>query len=73
MEWNEAPFTEVFDDPKDRMSFIISNKQLPCNDEFVFVAKAYGVNGKHNLLTTADLTSCVQVTTLTPPGTRPAV
>ena len=53
MEWNEAPFTEVFDDPKDRMSFIISNKQLPCNDEFIFVAKAYGVNGKiaHHLLT----------------------
>ena len=45
MEWGEAPFTEVFDDPKDRMSFIISNKQLPCNDEFIFVAKAYGVNG----------------------------
>ena len=53
LEWQEAPFTEVFDDPKDRMSFIISNKQLPCNDEFIFVAKAYGVNGKiaHHLLT----------------------
>ena len=74
LEWQEAQFTEVFDDPKDRMSFIISNKQLPCNDEFIFVAKAYGVNGKH-LLTTADadLTSCLQVTTLTPPGTRQAV
>ena len=47
MEWQESLFTEVFDDPKDRMSFVISNKQLPCNDEFVFVAKAYGVNGKN--------------------------
>ena len=46
LEWQEAPFTEVFDNPKGRMSFVISNKQLPCNDEFVFVAKAYGVNGK---------------------------
>ena len=45
IEWQESLFTQVFDDPKDRMSFIISNKQLPCNDEFVFVAKAYGVNG----------------------------
>ena len=27
------------------MSFVVSNKQLPCNDEFVFVVKAYGVNG----------------------------
>ena len=53
IEWQESLFTEVFDDPKDRMSFIISNKQLPCNDEFVFVAKAYGVNGKHHLMTTA--------------------
>ena len=46
LEWQEAPVTEVFDNPKGRMSFVISNKQLPCNDEFVFVAKAYGVNGK---------------------------
>ena len=53
-EWGEAPFTEVFDDPKDRMSFIISNKQLPCNDEFIFVAKAYGVNGN---ITCEQLTS----------------
>ena len=45
IEWQESLFTQVFDDPKDRMSFIISNKQLPCNDEFIFVAKAYGVNG----------------------------
>ena len=55
MEWQEAPFTEVFDDPKDRMSFIISNKQLPCNDEFIFVAKAYGVNGK---ISPAHLATC---------------
>ena len=47
MEWQESLFTEVFDDPKDRMSFIISNKQLPCNDEFIFIAKAYGVNGNN--------------------------
>ena len=46
LEWQEAQFTEVFDDPQNRMSFVVSNKQLPCNDEFVFVVKAYGVNGK---------------------------
>ena len=49
LEWQEAPFTEVFDNPKGRMSFVISNKQLPCNDEFIFVAKAYGVNGEYSL------------------------
>ena len=57
MEWGEAPFTEVFDDPKDRMSFIISNKQLPCNDEFIFVAKAYGVNGNNVNLKPHTLTT----------------
>ena len=45
LEWQEALYTEVFDDPQNRMSFVVSNKQLPCNDEFVFVVKAYGVNG----------------------------
>ena len=57
LEWQEAQFTEVFDDPKDRMSFIISNKQLPCNDEFIFVAKAYGVNGNKALVITHLTTS----------------
>ena len=48
LEWQEALFTETFDDPQSRMSFVVSNKQLPCNDEYIFVAKAYGVNGKKN-------------------------
>ena len=48
LEWQEALYTEVFDDPQNRMSFVVSNKQLPCNDEFVFVVKAYGVNGNYN-------------------------
>ena len=46
LEWQEALFTEVFDDPRNRMSFVVSNKQLPCNEEYIFVAKAYGVNGE---------------------------
>ena len=53
LEWQEALFTEVFDDPQKRMSFVVSNKQLPCNDEYVFVVKAYGVNGK-NLLNLSE-------------------
>ena len=56
LEWQEAPFTEVFDNPKGRMSFVISNKQLPCNDEFVFVAKAYGVNGKDLIIICSYMT-----------------
>jgi len=65
LEWQEAPFTEIFDNPKGRMSFVISNKQLPCNDEFIFVAKAYGVNGEHTN-TTWYPPSCVSTT---PPPT----
>ena len=53
LEWQEAVFTEVFDDPQKRMSFVVSNKQLPCNDEYVFVVKAYGVNG-NNLLNLSE-------------------
>ena len=45
-EWNEASFTEKFDSPKNRMSFIVTNKKLPCNEEFIFIAKVYGVNGR---------------------------
>ena len=45
IEWAESSYTEVFDDPKNRMSFVVSNKQLPCDEEFIFIAKVYGVNG----------------------------
>jgi len=61
LEWQEALYTEVFDDPQNRMSFVVSNKQLPCNDEFVFVVKAYGVNGDHTN-TTWYPPSCVSTT-----------
>ena len=73
MEWQEAPFTEVFDNPKGRMSFVISNKQLPCNDEFIFVAKAYGVNGEYPRCGRYYLKGEVQESTPTPPGIPPAV
>jgi hypothetical protein len=46
IEWGESSFTETFDDPKHRMSFVVSNKQLPCDNEFIFIAKVYGVNGE---------------------------
>ena len=62
LEWQEALYTEVFDDPQNRMSFVVSNKQLPCNDEFVFVVKAYGVNGNYNfsILEGLLIMECVQ-------------
>ena len=62
IEWEEAAFEKIYDDPdvlKNRMSFVVSNKQLPCDDEMIFIAKAFGVNGKRNGL----YSSSVQKTT----------
>ena len=45
IEWDESTFTETFDNPKNRMFFVVNNKKLPCDEEFAFTAKAFGVNG----------------------------
>jgi len=65
IQWEESSFKEVFDDPKHRMSFVVSNKQLPCDEEFIFIAKVYGVNGDYTN-TTWYPPSCVSTT---PPPT----
>ena len=46
IQWDESSFTETFANPKNRMFFIVNNKKVPCDAEFSFTAKAFGVNGK---------------------------
>ena len=45
IQWDESSFTETFNNPKNRMFFVVNNKKLPCDEEFSFTAKAFGVNG----------------------------
>jgi len=65
IQWDESSFTETFDNPKNRMFFVVNNKKLPCDEEFSFTAKAFGVNG-HHTNTTWDPPSCISTT---PPPT----
>lgn len=65
IEWDESSFTKTFDNPKKRMFFVVNNKKLPCDEEFSFTAKAFGVNGLYTN-TTWDPPSCISTT---PPPT----
>ncbi len=33
------------------LAFVVSNKQLPCDPEYLFTARVFGVNGKHTNVT----------------------
>ena len=33
------------------LAFVVSNKQLPCDPEFLFTARVFGVNGQHTNIT----------------------
>jgi len=61
IEWDESTHTKVFDKPEGFMSFVVTNKQLPCNEEFIFIAKVFGVNGDYTN-TTWYPPSCVSTT-----------
>ena len=78
IQWDESSFTETFNNPKNRMFFVVNNKKLPCDEEFSFTAKAFGVNGNiiykfflllsyllsvgHHTNTTWDPPSCISTT-----------
>jgi|ERR1711962_246291 len=72
IEWDESQYTKVFNGTKHREAFIVHNKQLPCDDEYAFTVKVFGVNGQYTN-TTWDPPSCVSTTPAptTPPPTPP--
>lgn len=75
IEWEESSFTQEYSDFKDStrtMAFVVSNKQLPCDPEFLFTARVFGVNGQYTNVTW-DPPSCVSTTPepTTPPPTVP--
>ncbi|XP_023347664.1 uncharacterized protein LOC111716439 [Eurytemora carolleeae] len=57
IEWEESSFTKEYADFKfgRTNAFAVSNKDLPCDPEFGFQTKVYGVNGKQEEKTNSKL------------------
>lgn len=72
IEWDESVFTQMYNETTGREGFVVHNKQLPCDDEFAFMVKVYGVSGKYSN-TSWNPPSCVSTTPVptTPPPTPP--
>lgn len=69
-EWEETFWDKKFQDPtsKDRLPFVITNRDFPCDPDFDFVTKVYGISGDFTNATWFP-PSCV---TTAPPPTTPA-
>lgn len=61
IEWDESQYTKMYNETTGREGFIVHNKQLPCHEEFAFMVKVFGVNGKFTN-TTWNPPSCVSTT-----------
>jgi len=74
IEWEEASFEKEYSRFKDSSrsnAFVVTNKHLPCDPEFAFSTKVFGVNGLYTN-TTWDPPSCVSTTPApTPPPPTP--
>lgn len=61
IEWDESSYTKMFNETEHREAFVVHNKMLPCDEEFSFTVKVFGVNGQYTN-TTWNPPSCVSTT-----------